>query len=185
MMRNWDPLGGPQRAIMRLRATGDGRSRSVFDLELPLMALLAVLVGLGIAMWLNGLGSPGAGEVRRVTERPALASPREAIAAGAAKRAEAAREQARVRRLRAARLARKRAAAATFVRQPDTRDGRSPSTAYPDPGGNLSETTRTYTQQTLPSTPTPKQDSSPAPKPAPKPSNGGGGGGGGGFDDSG
>jgi len=50
MMRNWDPLEGPQRAITRLRATTDGRSRSVFDLELPLMALLAVLVGLGIAM---------------------------------------------------------------------------------------------------------------------------------------
>ncbi len=186
MIRNWDPLEGPQRAITRLRATTDGRSRSVFDLELPLMALLAVLVGLGIAMWLNGLGSPGAGEVRRVTERPALANPREALAAGAAKRAEATRVRARARRLQAARLARKRAAAATFVRRTDTRPGRGSSAQYPDgTTRSFSETNQTYTQQTLPSTPPPKQETSPAPRPKPAPKPSGGGGGGGGFDDSG
>ncbi len=183
MTRNWAPLEGPQRVVMRLRARPDGRPRSFSDLELPLMVLLAVMVGIAITMWLNGLGSPG-GEVRRVTERPPLTSPREALAAGAAERAQAARrERARERRVRAARVlaARKRAAAAAFARQAYTGTGPGSSTSYPATRQDFSGTNQTYTQQALPVTPAPKQDAAPAPKP--KPSSGGGGGGG--FDDSG
>ena len=185
MTRNWAPLEGPQRVVMRLRAKQDGRPRSFTDFELPLMVLLAVVVGVVIAMWLNGLASPGGGEVRLETERPPLTSPRQAIAAGAAERAQAARrERARAqRRVRAARVlaARKRAAAAAFARRTYTETGPGSSTSYPATRQDFQGTNQTYTQQTLPVAPAPKQDAAPAPKP--KPSNGGGGGGG--FDDSG
>ena len=78
MTRHWAPMDGPQRAMMRLRARRDGLPRSTVDLELPLMVLLAVLVGIGVVIWLNGQGSPDSGEIRRVTERPVLTNPREA-----------------------------------------------------------------------------------------------------------
>ena len=96
MTRHWAPLDGPQRAMMYLRARRDGRSRSAVDLELPLMALLAILVGIGVVVWLNGQGAPESGEIRRVTERPQLHNPREALAAGQARRAAAARASRRV-----------------------------------------------------------------------------------------
>ncbi len=183
MTRHWAPMDGPQRAMMYLRARRDGRSRSAVDLELPLMALLAVLVGIGVVVWLNGQGAPDSGEIRRVTERPQLHSPREAYAAGEARRAAAARKQARVRRARAAeRLAKHRAAlAAAAARRSYSRDGRVTQDAngYPVTGTTPGYSTygETYTQQQVQPTP--------APRPAPKRSTGGGGGSGGQFDDSG
>jgi hypothetical protein len=168
---------------MRLRARRDGRARSFTDFELPLMGLLAVVVGLGIAMWLNGLGTPEGGEVRPVNERPEFGNPREALAVGAAKRAAAQRRQARVQRVRAARrLARRRAAAAAFVQRRYTGTESGSRSPYPDGRQDFQGTSQTYTQQTLPATPAPKQDTAPAPKQQPSK---GGGGGGGGFDDSG
>ena len=190
MTRHWAPLDGPQRAMMYLRARRDGRARSVVDLELPLMALLAVLVGIGVVVWLNGQGGPDSGEIRRVTERPQLHSPREAFAAAEARREAAARKQARVRRVRAARrLQERRAALAAAAARRDSysRDGRVTQDAngYPIPGTpGYSTYGDTYTQQQVQPTPAPR----PAPKPAPKRSTGGGGGGGGNggqFDDSG
>ncbi len=185
MTRHWAPLDGPQRIMMRLRATRDGRARSVVDLELPLMGLLAILVGIGVVVWLNGQ-STGGGEIRRVTERPHLTNPREVLAAGAARRARAAAlERAHVRRVRAARqLARKRAAAAALAQRSFSRDGTQfqNGTGYGNrygsgtPGGSTN--TQTYTQQTQPRQPAPRP--APAPKSRPKPSGGGGG-----FDDSG
>jgi hypothetical protein len=190
MTRHWAPLDGPQRAIMQLRARRDGRGRSALDLELPLMALLAVLVGIGVVMFLNSQGAPDNGEIRRVTERPQLHNPREALAAGQAQRAAAARKLARARRVRAAQqLAQRRAAlAAAAARRPSEGDqrlsqhdqyGNQPGNGYPASGApDLSTSGETYTQQQVQPTPAPK----PAPKPQPKPS---GGGGGGQFDDSG
>ena len=175
-------IDGPQRLIMRVRETRDGRPRSVADLELPLMVLLAILVGIGIVVWLNGQ-STGGDEIRRVTERPQLSNPREALAAGAARRARVAR--ARVHRARVARrrLARSRAAAAALAQRSFSRNGTDQrnGTSYGNSTRSYSDTrtqTQTYTQQTQPRTPAPKSKSSPAPKrrsPA----------GGGGFDDSG
>jgi hypothetical protein len=191
MTRHWAPLDGPQRAIMHLRARRDARGHSALDLELPLMALLAVLVGIGVVIWLNGQGSPESGEIRRVTERPQLHNPREALAAGQAQRAAAARELARARRVRAARrLAQRRAAlAAAAARRPSEGDrrlsqydryGNQNGNGYPATGApDLSTSGETYTQQQVQPTPAPK----PAPKPQPKRS--GGGGTGGQFDDSG
>lgn len=183
MTRHWAPLDGPQRIMMRLRATRDGRARSAVDLELPLMALLAILVGIGVVIWLNGQGT-GGGEIRRVTARPQLANPREALANAAAQKRAKALALAHVRRVRASRrLARKRAAAAAPTQRSVNRDSTQfqNSTGYgntnTDGSGPGSTNTQTYTQQTQ------SQPSNPAPKARPKPS--GGGGGGGSFDDSG
>jgi hypothetical protein len=198
MTRHWAPLEGPQRAIMNLRARRDGRGRSAVDLELPLMVLLAVLVGIGVVIWLNGQGAPDSGEIRRVTERPQLQNPRAALAAGQAQRAAAARELAQARRVRAARrLARRRAAlAAAAAPRPFERDqaqsqydrygnqyGGQSGNGYPASGPpDLSTSGETYTQQQqVQPAPAPK----PAPKPQPKRTTGGGGGGGAQFDDSG
>jgi hypothetical protein len=179
-------MDGPQRAMMRLRARRDGRPRSTVDLELPLMALLAVLVGIAVVIWLNGQGNPDGGEIRRVTERPVLSNPREALAAGQAKRAAIAREQARLRRVRAARVeARRRAALAAVANrrsQYARGDYRQPNgqgySGY-DPNGTqgYSNDTQTF-QQTQPQ----QQVSKPAPKadPTPQPKRSGGV-----FDDSG
>ncbi len=153
------------------------------------MALLAILVGIGVVVWLNGQGAPGSGEIRRVTERPQLQNPREAVAAAQERRAAAAaRTRARVRRVRAARLAQRRAAlAAAAARRPYTRDeGFSQNNGYPVTGtpGYYPPNGQTYTQQQVQPAPAPAPK--PEPKPAPKRSTGGGGGGGGGqFDDSG
>jgi hypothetical protein len=197
MTRHWAPLDGPQRAIMHLRARRDGRARSAADLELPLMVLLAVLVGIGVVIWLNGQGAPDSGEIRRVTERPHLQNPREALAAGQAQRAAAARELARARRVRAARqLARRRAAmAAAAAPRPFERDqGPSQSDRYDTQYGNgypvsgtpdLSTSGETYTQQQVQPAPEPKPAPAPDPAPKPEPKRSGGGGGGGQFDDSG
>jgi hypothetical protein len=189
MTRHWAPLDGPHRAIMHLRARRDARGRFGLDLELPLMALLAVFVGIGVVIWLNGQGAPDRGEIRRVTERPQLHNPREALAAGQAQRAAAARELARARQARAARrLAQRRAAlAAAAARQPSESDrrpsqydqyGNQDGNGYPATGApDLSTSGETYTQQQqVQQTPAPK----PAPKPQPKRSGGGGQ-----FDDSG
>ena len=190
MTRHWVPLDGPQRVLMRLRERRDGVPRSTVDIELPLMALLAVLVGIGVVVWLNGQSSPESGEIRRVTERPILANPREALAAGAAQRAAAAREQARLRKMRATRrAARARAASAAAAARrsyytngdPRYQNGyQNGYQGYPGNSGVPGYTTsgQTYTQQQVQRAPAPK----PAPKPQPKRS---GGGGGGAFDDSG
>jgi hypothetical protein len=188
MTRHWAPLDGPQRLMMRVRATRDGRARSAVDLELPLMGLLAILVGIGVVVWLNGQ-STGGGEIKRVTERPQLENPRQALAAGAERRAlEAAADRARARRVRAARaLARKRAAAASLAQRSFSgsgsqfRNGTDSGTRYGDSTPGYSTNTQTYTQQTQ--SQAPASTPSPAPKPRPKPT--GGGGGGGSFDDSG
>jgi hypothetical protein len=187
---------GPQRALTYLRARREGRvPRSVADLELPLMLVLAGLLGIAVVVWLNGQGAPDSGEIRRVTERPQLYSPREALAAGKAERAAAARAQARARRARAARrLARRRAAlAAAAARRPSTdrtqaqsgyQDGNQYGDQYNYPAeGNYSPPSgQTYTQQRVEPAPAPAPK--PAPKPQPKRSSGGGGGSGQ-FDDSG
>jgi hypothetical protein len=171
---------------MHLRARRDGRPRSAVDLELPVMALLAILVGIGVVVWLNGQGAPDSGEIRRVTERPQLSSPREAVAAAEERRAAAAaRARTRVRRVRAARVAqRRRAALAAAARRPYTGDERYSQygSGYPATGTQpgYPPNGQTYTQQQVQPTPVP------APAPAqPKRSTGGGGGGGGQFDDSG
>lgn len=180
MTRHWAPLDGPQRVMMRLRATRDGRARSAVDLELPLMALLAILVGIGVVIWLNGQGT-GGGEIRRVTARPQLANPREALAAGAARERAQARARARVRRIRAARaLARKRATAAALAQRSFSRDstGFQSGTGYGSRSPDVSTNTQTYTQQTQSQQPSSKPAA--PPKSRPKPSGGGGS-----FDDSG
>jgi hypothetical protein len=177
-------LDGPQRAITHLRARRDGRVRSAVDLELPVMALLAVLVGIGVVVWLNGQGSPDSGEIRRVTARPQLSNPREAIAAGQAKRAAAARAQARLRRAKARRLAERRAALAAAAARPRTDEHfQQNGDGYYPPGTNpgLSTNGQTYTQQQVQRAPAPAPKATPKPQPQPKRS----GGGGGSFDDSG
>ena len=154
------------------------------------MALLAVVVGIGVVIWLNGQSSPGSGEIRRAAERPVLGNPREAIAVGEAKRAAAAREQARLRKMRAARRdARRRAAiAAAAARRSEFARGQfGQQNGYPasqgnyqygTPGYSTGTQTQTYTQQAQP-----QQQSSPAPRPKPQPKRSSGGGGV--FDDSG
>ena len=191
MTRHWAPFDGPQRAMMHLRARRDGRARSAFDLELPLMALLAVLVGIGVVIWLNGQGAPDSGEIRRVTERPQLAHPRATLAAAQARREAEARALARQRRARAARRAaaeRRAALAAATARRPYSEDERFQNGSFQNGNGypvsgtqGLSTSGETYTQQQVRPTPAPR----PAPKPAPKRTGGGGGGSGGQFDDSG
>jgi hypothetical protein len=181
-------LDGPQRAITHLRARRDGRVRSAVDLELPVMALLAVLVGIGVVVWLNAQGSPDSGEIRRVTARPQLSNPRDAIAAGQAKRAAAARAQARLRRAKARRLAERRAALAAAAARPRSDERfqqNGDGYGYYPPGTNPGLTTngQTYTQQQVQRAPSPAPKSTPKPQPQPKPQRSGGGGGS--FDDSG
>lgn len=145
------------------------------------MGLLAVLVGIGVVIWLNGQGAPDRGEIRRVTERPALANPREAVAIGQAKRAAAAREQARLRRVRAARLARRRAAAAAAATAAYARGDLEQRSgypgSYPDSAQGYSTGTQAYQQQASPQPQPQRQTPRPAPQPQPKR--------GGAFDDSG
>jgi hypothetical protein len=192
MTRHWAPLDGPQRALTHLRARRDGRARTAVDLELPLMALLAVLVGIGVVIWLNGQSAPDSGEIRRAAERPQLLHPREALAAGQARReAAVARARARERRVRAARrqAADRRAALAAAAAQErfreDPRNGQYQygQNGYPVTGPGFDPGTGTYQQQQVQSTPAPRPAPKPQPKPQPKRSSGGGGGGS--FDDSG
>lgn len=192
MTRHWAPLDRPQRAMMHWRARRDGRARSAVDLELPLMALLAILVGIGVVVFLNGQGGPDGGEIRRVTERPQLYSPQDALAAGKARRVAAARAEARVRRARAAqRLAKRRAAlAAAAAKRPYAGDQRYPqnSSGYPVDGTygygtpGYSTNGQSYTQQQV--QPAPVSRPAPTPKAQPKPQKRSGGGGSQ-FDDSG
>jgi len=171
MTRHWAPMDGPQRAMMRLRARRDGLPRSTVDLELPLMVLLAALVGIGVVIWLNGQGNPESGEIKRMTERPVLSNPREAIAAGQAKRAAIARERARVRRVRAARVAARRraAVAAAAQRSQYTRSEFQQQSGQGYPGNPNSQSystgTQTYQQQAQPQ----QQVSQPKAKPKPQP----------------
>jgi hypothetical protein len=192
MTRHWAPLDGPQRALTHLRARRDGRARTAVDLELPLMALLAVVVGIGVVIWLNGQSSPDSGEIRRVTERPQLLHTREALATAQARReAAAARARARERRVRAARQQaadRRAALAAAAAEQRFLEDPRSGEYQYGENGYPVTGTPGfdqgTYTQQQqTQSTPAPRPAPKPQPKPQPKRSSGGGGGGQ--FDDSG
>ena len=137
------------------------------------MALLAILVGIGVVIWLNGQGAPENGEIRRVTERPQLSNPREVVAAAEKRRAvAAARARARVRRVRAARVERRRRAAlaAAAARRPYTGDERFSqySNGYPIPGtqSGYPSNGQTYTQQQVQPTPAP----APAPRPNRNPS---------------
>ena len=168
--------------MMLPRLRHDGPPRSLADIELPLMGLIAVLVGLGIALLLNSLNGVTSAPVgiRTVTDRPAVDSPRAQLSAAAA----ADRVHDRQVALRHRRAAKKRAAAlkvaaanARFKATPKTRT--TGSQTYTQQTG----TQQTYTQQSLPRQPAPSP--SPAPKPSPKPAAGGGGGGGSPFDDSG
>jgi len=170
-------MDGPQRAMMRLRARRDGLPRSTVDLELPLMVLLAALVGIGVVIWLNGQGNPESGEIKRMTERPVLSNPREAIAAGQAKRAAIARERARVRRVRAARVAARRraaVAAAAAQRSQYTRSEFQQQSGQGSPGYNpnsqsYSTDTQTYQQQSQPQPQQQVSQPKPKPKAQPKP----------------
>ena len=163
--------------MTRLRARRDGLPRSTVDLELPLMVLLAALVGIGVVIWLNGQGSPESGEIKRVTERPVLSNPREAIAAGQAKRAAIARERARVRRVRAARVAARRraaVAAAAAQRSQYTRSDFQQQSGQGYPGSNpnsqsYSTGTQTYQQQSQPQPQQQVSQPKAKPKPQPKP----------------
>ena len=175
------------------RARRTGRPRSVADLELPLMGLVALLVGLGIAVWLNSFGGSAGGgihEIRAVTERAARgndsAQARLAVAAAAERAHQRAVLARRVRHDR--RVAARRRAAARARRQAARRpavdprypvsDGRQET--YGNPLYDRSYPTDPSRQTVTQRAPTPK----PAPKPKPKPS-GGGGGGSSPFDDSG
>jgi hypothetical protein len=164
--------------MMLPRLRHDGPPRSLADIELPLMALVAVLVGLGIALLLNSLGGVTSGpvEIRTVTDRPAIDSPRAQLSAAATAERAHDRQVALKRHRRAA----NRRAAALKLAAAKARFRATPTTRTTD---SQTYTQQTYTQQSLPSQPAPSP--SPAPKPSPKPASGGGGGGGSPFDDSG
>jgi hypothetical protein len=163
--------------MMLPRLRHDGPPRSLADIELPLMGLVAVLVGLGIALLLNSLNGVTSAPVgiRTVTDRPAIDSPRAQLSAAAT----ADRVHDRQVALRHRRAAKKRAAALK-VAAANARFKAAPKTRTTD---SQTYTQQTYTQQSQP--PQPAPNPSPAPKPSPKPATGGGGGGGSPFDDSG
>src|SRR4051812_27691288 len=98
--------------MMLPRPRRDGPPRSVADLELPLAIVFALAAGLLLAMWLNGLGgSASDGDVlrRAAADRPQPPGVQAELEAGATqRRIEAARAHARVRRVHAARLQRRR-----------------------------------------------------------------------------
>jgi hypothetical protein len=172
------------------RPRRDGPPRSVADLELPVAALLALAVGLLLAIWLNGLGrSASDGDVlTRSADRTQPAGVQAKLAEGAAQR-RAAAAHARVRRVRAARAQRHAAAVAasrrTFAGRGGFQAGSSGQYGADSRYGTSGYGTGDF-QQTNPNGSTPTR-STPAPKPKaqPKPKPSGGGGGGGGFDDSG
>ena len=168
--------------MMLPRLRHDGPPRSLADIELPLMALVAVLVGLGIALVLNSLGGVTSGpvEIRTVTDRPAIDSPRAQLSAAAtAERAHDRQVALRHRRAAKRRAAAVKLAAANARFRPTSKTRATDSQTYTQ----QTYTQQTYTQQSLPRQPAPSP--SPAPKPSPKPASGGGGGGGSPFDDSG
>ena len=176
MTRNWAPLEGPQRAIhapagharrpravrRRPRAAADGAARGPRGTRHRDVAERPRRH--------RGRRGPGASPSARSWRTPARRSPR-----AQRKRAGRRAAAARVQRVRAARrLARKRAAAAAFVQRSYTRDRPRVRDRDRDavPGRHrqdFQETNQTYTQQTLPAAPAPKQDTAPAPKPQPSP----------------
>jgi hypothetical protein len=154
-----------------------GPPRSIAELDLPLMGLVALLVGLGIAVWLNSLGGSTGGthEIRQVTERPATAfdSPQARLALAAA--AERAHERAvharRVRHRRRVAAQRRAAARARRRAAPAAIDPRYPVTY----GGQQDDGNPYYEQAPAPQTVT-QQAPNPEPAPKPKPKRSGGGG---------
>ena len=177
MTRHWAPLDGPQRIMMRLRATRDGRARSAVDLELPLMALLAIIVGIGVVIWLNGQGT-GGGEIRRVTARPQVANLREALAEGAARERAEARARARVRRSAphgARSQARCRRGTGAALLQP-RQTGFQSGSGYGSAGAGTRTCPRTRRPTRSRPSPSSRLEPAPPPKSRPKPSGGGGGG---------
>jgi hypothetical protein len=149
-----------------------------------------VLVGLGVAVWLNSLGGSTGGthEIRQVTERRATAfeSPRARLAiAAAAERAHNRAVHARQVRHRRRVAARRRATARARRRAPrPVIDPRYPVTDE----GQQSYRNPYYEQAETPAPQTVTQRApEPTPASAPKPKRSGGGGGGGStpFDDSG
>ncbi len=165
--------------MMLPRLRHDGPPRSLADIELPLMGLIAVLVGLGIALLLNSLNGVTSAPVgiRTVTDRPAIDSPRAQLSAAAT----AERVHDRQVTLRHRRAARKRAAALKVA----AANARFKATPKSRTTGSQTYTQQTYTQQTYTQQSQPAPSPSPAPTPSPKPATGGGGGGGSPFDDSG